>query len=120
MHHKISIPRAPPKIVKTRQYKYYNNQLFKSDLREIFTNDVYQSEDPNELWNDWNTRFLIVADKHAPPITRKVRSEYSPWLTSNITKQNAASRLSEETSNSNRFTSSPSSIQTWHVTILIN
>ena len=87
MHRKISIPRTPPKIVKTRQYKYYNNQLFKSDLREIFTNDVYQSEDPNELWNDWKTRFLIIADKHAPPITRKVRSEYSPWLTSNITKQ---------------------------------
>ena len=29
----------------------------------------------------------FVADKHGPPITRKVRSEYSPWLTSNITKQ---------------------------------
>ena len=26
--------------------------------------------------------FLMVADRHAPPITRKVRSEYAPWITS--------------------------------------
>jgi DNA-binding LytR/AlgR family response regulator len=25
-----------------------------------------------------------VADRHAPPITRKVRSEYAPWITSEI------------------------------------
>jgi hypothetical protein len=27
---------------------------------------------------------LTVADRHAPPITRKVRSEYAPWITSEI------------------------------------
>lgn len=30
------------------------------------------------------TKFLHIADIHAPYITRKVRSEYAPWLTDTI------------------------------------
>ena len=29
-------------------------------------------------------RFLTVADFHAPPITKRVRSQYAPWITNNI------------------------------------
>ena len=39
------------------------------------------TNDPNEMWNEWKRIFLTVADKHAPPITRRVRSEYAPWIT---------------------------------------
>ena len=40
--------------------------------------------DLNFLWNDWKAKFLAVADAHAPPVIRRVRSEYAPWLTSDI------------------------------------
>ena len=30
---------------------------------------------------------MFVADIHAPQITRKVKSEYTPWITNNIKKQ---------------------------------
>ena len=42
------------------------------------------TNDPDELWNEWKRIFLTVADKHAPPITRRVRSEYAPWITKDI------------------------------------
>ena len=33
-------------------------------------------------WEDFKTKFLLVADVHAPQITRK--SEYTPWITNSI------------------------------------
>ena len=82
---KVSIPRKEPKIVNTRQYKYFEINAFRSDLNEIFQ---IQSNltNPNILWEEWKSKFLAVADLHAPPITRKVRSEYAPWITENIKK----------------------------------
>ena len=44
-------------------------------------------KNPDALWEDFKTRFLFVADVHAPQITRKVKSEYTPWMTNNIKKQ---------------------------------
>ena len=38
------------------------------------------------MWNDWKTKYLLIADLHAPRITRKVRSEYAPWITDTIKK----------------------------------
>jgi hypothetical protein len=39
---------------------------------------------PNALWNDFKTKFLSVADKHAPIRQRRVKSEYKSWLTNQI------------------------------------
>jgi hypothetical protein len=36
------------------------------------------------MWEKWKTRFLTVADFNAPPITKRVRSQYAPWITNNI------------------------------------
>ena len=82
---KLSIPRGEPKMINTRQYKGYNKNNFIADLSEIFHIDFDQgSDDVNEIYMDWKNRFLFVADMHAPPITRGVRSEYTPWLTKGI------------------------------------
>ena len=40
--------------------------------------------DPNIMWEKWKTIFLSIADFYAPQITKKVRSEYAPWITDNI------------------------------------
>ena len=32
-------------------------------------------------------KIFLVADMHAPPVTRGVRSEYAPWLTSEIKRK---------------------------------
>jgi hypothetical protein len=36
------------------------------------------------LWQEWKTKFLLISDMHAPQRTRKVKSEYAPWITENI------------------------------------
>ena len=68
IHRKISISGAPPKIVKTRQYKYDSNQLFKSDLREILQTMFINQRTQMNFGMIGELDF--VADKHGPPITR--------------------------------------------------
>jgi hypothetical protein len=40
-----------------------------------------QSPDPNSVWQEWKTKFLLISDIHVPQMTCKVRSEYAPWIT---------------------------------------
>ena len=68
--------------------KQYNANNFKADIftylnDEIFLNSIC-TLDPNVMWEKWKTRFLTVADFHAPPITKRIRSQYAPWITNNI------------------------------------
>ena len=51
-----------------------------NDLREIFSLPLEPAilNDPNALWNVFKTKFLSVADKHAPIRQCRVRSEYKP------------------------------------------
>ena len=86
IHRKISIPRKQPKIINTRQFKHFNVEAYKQDLAKILQNQP-QDGDPNILWEDWKRKFLLAADMHAPPVTRRVRSEHAPWLTSEIKKK---------------------------------
>ena len=83
IHRKISIPRKQPKIVNTRQFKRYNIEAFNLDLYNILHSQPHES-DPNILWDDWKEKFLLVADMHAPPVIRRVRSQHVSWLTSEI------------------------------------
>ena len=34
--------------------------------------------DPNQQWFEWKTKFLRIFDKHAPILTKRVRSKHSP------------------------------------------
>ena len=83
---KISIPRNEPKIIRSRQFKHYDKNSFLTELRDILQHTI-NDNNPDALWEDFKTRFLFVADIHAPQITRKVKSEYTPWMTNNIKKQ---------------------------------
>ena len=80
---KISIPKEPPKIVFTRQFKNYNSHQFKEEL-SYYTNLDPTSNDPNVLWNEFKNNFLTIAEKHAPVRQRRVKSEHKPWLTKEI------------------------------------
>ena len=80
---KVSIPKQPPKIVETRQFKNFNTAAFQHELHEIFKTYSFTAE-PNTAWNEWKTIFLDVANTHAPIKTRRVKSAHSPWLTDQI------------------------------------
>ena len=56
----------------------------------FYTLNSYNTEaqlDPNKMWGKWRNVFTTTADKHVPLITRKVRSQHTPWLTSEIKKR---------------------------------
>ncbi|XP_028416157.1 uncharacterized protein LOC114539748 [Dendronephthya gigantea] len=80
---KISIQRKAPKIIKTRQFKNYNVDEFKQELA-IHLQTISVTNNPDEMWDEWKDIYVTVADRHAPPITRKVRSEHAPWITREI------------------------------------
>ena len=82
---KVSIPREKPKIVETRQFKNFNTGNFQQDLRQAFGSEhLYNCTHPDAAWHTWKMLFLGVADHHAPLKTRKVKSEYNPWMTNKI------------------------------------
>jgi hypothetical protein len=70
----------------SRQFKHYDKNSFPTELRDILQHTI-NDNNPDALWEDFKTRFLFFADIHAPQITRKVKSEYTPWMTNNIKKQ---------------------------------
>ena len=43
--------------------------------------------DPNVMWLKWRNVFTTIAEKHAPLRTRRVRSQHTQWLTSEIKKE---------------------------------
>ena len=83
---KISIPRNEPKVIRSRQFKHYDKNSFLAELRDIMQYMI-KDNNPDVLWEDFKTKFLLVADVHVSQITRKVKSEYTPWMTNNIKKQ---------------------------------
>ena len=80
------MPKEPPKIIFSRQFKNFRVNEFRKDLRNIFASNII-TDDPNNMWHDWKNRFLHVAEKHAPTRQRRVKSDYKPWLTEHIKKQ---------------------------------
>ena len=46
--------------------------------------NVYKSSNPNEMWEQWKCTFLAIADKHAPLKMMRIRSQSSPWITSEL------------------------------------
>ena len=74
---KISIPKEPPRIILTRQFKNYQASLFKQEL-SYYLSSYVTSDDPNVLWNNFKTNFLAIAQKHAPFRQRRVKHEHKP------------------------------------------
>ncbi len=83
---KVSVPKKPPKIIFSRQFKNFRVNEFRTNLRNIFASNII-TDDPNNMWYDWKNKFLHVAERHAPTRQRRVKSDYKPWLTEHIKKQ---------------------------------
>ncbi len=79
---KVSIPKAKPKVVETRQFTITN---FQQHLNQALNSTLfYNCTDANTAWYTWKEIFLEIADIHAPVLKKKVKSEYNPWMTNEI------------------------------------
>jgi hypothetical protein len=68
---------------KGNNYVTYRN--FKKFNRD-WSYNLSNIQDPNLMWAEWKSKFLTIADKHAPIRTKRIRSKNSPWITSDLKK----------------------------------
>ena len=96
--------KAPPQVKVFRNYANYDPVKFSGELKR---GDWNCEQDPSgtneeqnacvdELWTCFESKFLRVANRHAPHIQKKVRGlDNCPWLTGDI-KKNIRQRESFE------------------------
>ena len=82
------LKRNSPKTIEFRALRNYCKDYFTKDLQRINWVSTLEPicDNPNEMAFVFIDLFKKVLKVHAPLKKRKVRSEYGPWLTSDITK----------------------------------
>ena len=79
---KATFPKQGPTVINYRNYKKYNDNVFKSDLKQEL-----QKIDPSGLnYSSFETAFDRVLDKHAPIKKRYVRANDNPFMTRALRK----------------------------------
>lgn len=81
---KISLPRLPPKVIRVRQSKHFNNDSFIQDLLYINWNRFHLIPFFEDAWNFFYTEVLKIIDKHAPWISVKVKGRHLPWIDADL------------------------------------
>ena len=76
--HKYQYLRISPRLSKV---EIYNINHFNSHISHLLRNSSWDHKDPTHLWIQFKNIFNHASDLHAPVKTRKVRSTYAPWLT---------------------------------------
>ena len=67
-----------------RNFKRFNPDSFRSDIRSLNWDCIKALEDPNEMWETWKKMFNDVVDWHAPLRTKRIRGSQSPWITAEL------------------------------------
>ena len=57
-----------------RNFRNFDRQNFRYDILSQCWDNVYESSNPNVMWQQWKCTFLAIADKHAPLKMMRVRS----------------------------------------------
>ena len=79
---KTTFPKQGPIVINYRNYKKYDENVFKSDLRQEL-----QKIDPSNLnYSSFETAFDRVLDKHAPVKKKYVRANDKPFMTRALRK----------------------------------
>ncbi|CAH3156171.1 unnamed protein product, partial [Pocillopora meandrina] len=81
---KLNRKRPPPKIIRIRNFKHFNDKDFKTDIERIpfHMTTVFEDKD-DSLWA-WEQLLNSVCGQHAPHRVVKARSVSSPWINKQI------------------------------------
>ena len=71
----------------TRTMKNFNSENFLRDLEHRQWDNVYCSDDPNEMWVIWKSMLMETVDKHVPLRSRRIRNRKSLWVTNDLRRQ---------------------------------
>ena len=67
-----------------RNYKSYNKEIFKNDLKTVQWDSLLRINDLNDAWNKFKELLIACVNKHAPVIEQTISGRECPWLTSEI------------------------------------
>ena len=77
---KLYIPKLPPRTIKYRSFKRFDENVFILALEEVDWSPVLLEGNPNTAWEIWKQKFLDICDKFAPVVLRIVRGKKTPWV----------------------------------------
>ena len=80
-------PRYSPRTIYSRNYKNYNTNVIKNELRNLNWEHVTSCRDSNICWQYIKDILLKYADTHAPLTKKTIKGKPCPWLTEEIKKQ---------------------------------
>ena len=73
------------KMIKTRQMKNFNDELFLKDLVNVDWQQILTcSQDINVVVQNWTNMLSLMIEKHAPLRERRVPDKFAPWLTPDL------------------------------------
>ena len=78
------IKRPPPKIVRARTFKRFNQAAFVKDIENAPWSVCSVFDDPDDCYWAWSHMFNDICQVHAPYREVKIRSVSVPWITSQI------------------------------------
>ena len=81
---KINTARFFPRTITCRNYKSYLPDNLIKDLQNVDWKPLYNIRNVNEALTFFNKILVSLADKHAPPIKKKVRGKPCPWMNENL------------------------------------
>ena len=84
---KKSTPKCPPRTIYSRNYKNYNTNIIKNELRNVNWEHVTNCRNSNICWQYIKDILLTCADTHTPLTKKTIKGKPCPWLTKEIKKQ---------------------------------
>ena len=76
--------RLPPKIIKYRNYKGFNENIFCHELDQtLLKSEIYKSKDP---YSKLTEIFLEILQKHAPFKSQQVRGKHVPFMNKELSR----------------------------------
>lgn len=77
---RTKVPKSGQKIILKRIFKYYNENDYYNEVRNIDWTTVLREEDPDLALDVFTNLLIPIIDKHAPVRKQTVRNVTAPWL----------------------------------------
>jgi len=84
VNRKINNTRYTPRRIKMRNYKNYNAERLKDEIKTINWNEIIFRDSFNESWEAFKMKLSETINHHAPLAEKKIRGKSCPWLTNPI------------------------------------
>ena len=75
---------------------------FREDLAQTDWEPCFTSNDPNQITESWNNKFLEIAKKHVPCKKVLVRPNSMPWYTNNLRRKARAKNRAQKRARSTK------------------